>query len=99
VETARCPARPESADAEASPHCVVLRVADNGPGIPPELRTRIFEPFFTTKEGTGTGLGLWVSDTIVTKHGGSIDVVSQSEGPTHGTTFEITLPIEPHPQE
>lgn len=73
---------------------VVLRVVDNGPGIPPETLARIFEPFFTTKQGTGTGLGLWVSDTIVTKHGGTIVVTSQTEGEGHGTTFEVILPVE-----
>jgi signal transduction histidine kinase len=72
---------------------IALRVHDNGPGIPPEIQARIFEPFFTTKQGTGTGLGLWVSDTIVTKHGGTIDVATRTEGPHHGTTFEVILPL------
>ena len=71
---------------------VAFRVTDNGPGIPTEVLPRIFEPFFTTKQGTGTGLGLWVSDTIVTKHGGAIEATSRTDGPTHGSTFEVTLP-------
>ena len=75
------------------PDRVMLQVVDDGPGIPDEMRARIFEPFFTTKQGTGTGLGLWVSDTIVTKHGGTIEVKSRTEEPDRGTTFEVTLPV------
>ena len=74
---------------------VQFRLTDNGTGIPPEVLDRIFEPFFTTKDGTGTGLGLWVSDTIVTKHGGCIQVQTQTQSPTQGTTFEVTLPTQP----
>ena len=49
----------------------VIRIADTGPGIPPETLGRIFDPFFTTKPvGEGTGLGLSISYEIVTKHGG-----------------------------
>ena len=72
---------------------VVFRVVDDGPGIPEQVLAHIFEPFFTTKQGTGTGLGLWVSNTIVTKHCGSIQVTSHTDGPSHGTTFEVTLPV------
>jgi signal transduction histidine kinase/ActR/RegA family two-component response regulator len=73
---------------------ILLRVADDGPGIPQETLARIFEPFFTTKQGTGTGLGLWVSDTIVTKHGGTIEVTTRTDSPGHGTTFDVTLPTD-----
>ncbi len=76
---------------------VLFCIGDNGSGIQPTVLARIFEPFFTTKDGTGTGLGLWVSDTIVTKHGGTIEVTSSTEGQTHGTVFEITLPVTPSP--
>jgi signal transduction histidine kinase len=71
---------------------VYCEVADNGPGIPPEIQTRIFEPFFTTKDiGKGTGLGLSLSyDTIVVKHGGDLTVNSV---PGQGTQFLIRLPI------
>jgi CheY-like chemotaxis protein len=66
-------------------------VADNGPGIPPEIQARIFEPFFTTKPpGLGTGLGLPLCQGIVESHGGSIDVTS---APGQGTTFRIELPV------
>ena len=84
VETDRC--------GESGKECVVLRVTDTGSGIAPEVLTHVFEPFFTTKAGTGTGLGLWVSETIVEKHGGSISVKSRTEGAERGTTFEVTLP-------
>lgn len=69
-----------------------LTVADNGGGIPRESLRRIFEPFYTTKKDSGTGLGLWVSNGIVRKHGGSIRVRSQVGGNAHGTVFSIFLP-------
>ncbi len=69
---------------------VILRVADSGHGIKPELLDRIFEPFFTTKPvGKGTGLGLSVTYGIIQRHGGTIEIES-AEGA--GTTFTITLP-------
>ncbi|CAN5328451.1 hypothetical protein BH11MYX1_BH11MYX1_13530 [soil metagenome] len=72
---------------------VVLEVADNGPGIPSELRERVFEPYFTTKEQSadrGTGLGLATVLGIVEGHGGAIEI---SEGLDHrGTTMRVTLP-------
>src|ERR1019366_2780188 len=58
-----------------------ISVSDNGKGIKPETASRIFEPLFTTKEGTGTGLGLWVSKQIIEKHGGSIRGHSNSRSP------------------
>ena len=72
---------------------VAFRVRDDGPGIPQEVQEHIFEPFFTTKQGTGTGLGLWVSDTIIAKHSGTIEVTTRTEGEDHGTTFEVILPL------
>lgn len=70
---------------------VVISVADNGPGIPKDVRERIFEPFFTTKpSGEGTGLGLSLSYEIITQgHGGQMHMESQ-EG--EGSTFLISLP-------
>ena len=72
---------------------VVIRVKDNGNGIPKENLEKIFQPFFTTKPtGEGTGLGLSLSYDIVTKgHGGTIEVES-IEG--EGTTFIVKLPIQ-----
>src|SRR5437667_82974 len=71
--------------------CVVLRVADTGSGIPPELLARIFEPFFTTKPvGEGTGLGLSLCRGLVESHEGSIRVESEVG---RGTVFTIELPV------
>ena len=70
---------------------VVFSVADSGPGVPPEIRTRIFEPFFTTKSGTGgTGVGLSLCLNIVASHGGHLTV---EDTPGGGATFLITLPM------
>lgn len=71
-----------------------ITVADNGSGIPPQNLRQIFEPFYTTKKDAGTGLGLWVSNGIVRKHGGSIRVRSRVEGRKTGTVFSIFLPYE-----
>jgi len=69
---------------------VEIRVADSGGGIAPEALPRIFEAFYTTKEaGAGNGLGLMVAKSIVTDHGGSIEVISE---PGEGTEFRIRLP-------
>ncbi len=71
---------------------VALEVADTGPGIPEEIRSRIFEPFFTTKPpGRGTGLGLSLCQGIIEGHGGTIDVESTVG---QGTVFRIELPVE-----
>lgn len=73
--------------------CIKIKISDNGPGIPEDIKLRIFDPFFTTKPvGEGTGLGLSISAGIISEHGGSIDVESV-EG--KGTTFIITLPVNP----
>lgn len=68
---------------------VVIRIADNGPGMPPEVLDRAFSPFFTTK-ADGTGLGLALCRQIVEEHHGNIKLDSQ-EGV--GTTFTFTFPI------
>jgi two-component system NtrC family sensor kinase len=68
-----------------------VNISDSGRGIPEEIQKKIFDPFFTTKEkGKGTGLGLWVSYTIIEKMGGTIDLKSK---PGEGTTFTVKLPI------
>ena len=72
---------------------VLLAVEDTGSGIPEDIRDRIFDPFFSTKaETSGVGLGLAVVYGIISRHGGSIRVVSGAES---GTTFMIELPREP----
>jgi two-component system NtrC family sensor kinase len=68
---------------------VVVTVEDDGTGIDPNLVPRLFEPFVTTKEEKGVGLGLAISRTIVERHHGHIEVVSQVG---RGTTFTITFP-------
>jgi signal transduction histidine kinase len=68
---------------------VLIAVADEGKGIPPENLPNIFRPFFTTK-GHGTGLGLSLARRIVETHGGQIDVASELG---KGSRFQIRLPI------
>jgi len=71
---------------------VRLVVQDDGAGIPAEILPRIFEPFLTTKEtGRGVGLGLAISQNILERHHGSIEVQSEVG---RGTTFTVTLPWE-----
>ncbi|MGD9234134.1 MAG: ATP-binding protein [Desulfobacterales bacterium] len=73
----------------------VIRISDNGPGIPDVVQSQIMEPFFTTKE-EGTGLGLSIASRIVQEHGGRLDIQSK-EG--NGSTFIITLPMEESDRE
>jgi PAS domain S-box-containing protein len=76
----------------ASRQEVTLEITDNGSGIPAELHSRIFDPFFTTKPvGEGTGLGLSISHSIVSDHGGRIELES-TRG--QGARFRVTLPVE-----
>jgi two-component system NtrC family sensor kinase len=68
-----------------------VSIADDGPGIPPEIQRRIFDPFFTTKDaGEGTGLGLTICYGIIEEHGGRIWTENRPEG---GAIFHIELPI------
>lgn len=71
---------------------VILRITDNGPGIPDAVKDRIFDPFFTTKEvGKGTGQGLAMARSlIVDRHGGKLTCETRLG---EGTTFEIRLPL------
>lgn len=70
---------------------VLVSIADSGKGIAPEDMAQLFEPFFSTKH-TGSGLGLAVSQEIITHHGGTITAANQSNG---GAIFTITLPAQP----
>jgi signal transduction histidine kinase len=71
---------------------IVIRIADNGSGIPPKVQSKLFDPFFTTKQvGKGTGLGLSISyQIIVDKHHGKL---SCNSSPEKGTEFVIEIPI------
>jgi PAS domain S-box-containing protein len=72
-----------------------IEIIDNGPGILPEVQEHLFQPFFTTKGERGTGLGLWVSQGIIRKHAGSINLESRPEGRDRGTTARIFLASKP----
>jgi len=71
---------------------VEIRVADDGPGIPPDQRRHLFDPYYSARQaGRGLGLGLSKCWRIVTNHGGRIDVENRVE---HGSVFIITLPYK-----
>jgi signal transduction histidine kinase len=68
----------------------VIRIIDDGPGIPPVVKEQVFNPFFTTKDD-GTGLGMSIAFNIINEHGGWLDVASEHG---RGASFIITLPIK-----
>ncbi len=71
---------------------ILVEIVDNGTGIPAEVQSRMFEPFFTTKSvGSGTGLGLVISNRIVANHGGEIEFESKPGE----TRFKVRLPVTP----
>jgi len=76
---------------------VVVEIRDTGPGIPDEAAAHVFDPFFTTKEvGAGTGLGLYISRSIVERHGGRLEVASTGpDGTCFRTTLRARLPEPP----
>ena len=73
----------------------IIEIADEGPGILPQVEGLIFEPFYTTK-ATGTGLGLAIAAHAIAAQGGKIEVAKE---PKEGTTFIISLPLAPQPTE
>jgi PAS domain S-box-containing protein len=75
---------------DAGSRAIEIRIADNGPGIPPEIRERIFDAFFTTKGSRGSGLGLAVVKKAIEEMGGTVQVES---GPGAGSVFTIRLPM------
>ncbi len=80
-----------STEFDKTRRCVIIRVIDNGPGIPQKVAEKIFDPFFTTKPvGIGTGLGLSISHGIITEHGGKIWFENAAKG---GAAFTIELPM------
>jgi two-component system sensor histidine kinase AtoS len=74
----------------ADDFAAAVAIADNGPGIPNEIRARIFEPFFTTKH-RGTGLGLPTARRVVERHRGTVEVECPPSG---GTVVTVTLPVQ-----
>jgi signal transduction histidine kinase len=79
-----------SANSTFTENRIQITIADNGPGIPPDIRPKIFDPFFSGREaGRGLGFGLSKAWRIVTLHGGAIDV---RETPGGGVTFLLSLP-------
>lgn len=87
-----CTTQPPNSGKPQAAQSIVIRIADNGPGIPPQVQEHIFDPFFTTKPvGKGTGLGLSISyQIIVEQHGGQIICCSE---PGKGTEFIVKIPV------
>ncbi len=71
--------------------------ADNGHGIPAEIRDKIFEPFFSTKREHGTGLGLAITKAIVERHQGRIRSWTNTQRGRSGTAFRVSLPLQARP--
>jgi len=76
---------------EKSSDQAVITVRDEGPGIPGSIGGRVMEPFFTTKlDSGGTGLGLFITESITREHNGSMTFTSE---PGRGTTFVVKIPV------
>jgi signal transduction histidine kinase len=74
---------------------IEVRIEDDGPGIPPEIRSKLLEPFVTTKpSGEGSGLGLWIVRSTLMALGGSVQVESESG---RGAAFIVRLPLAAAP--
>ncbi|MCF7928662.1 MAG: HAMP domain-containing protein [Spirochaetales bacterium] len=79
-------------ESETDDDVVTVRISDTGSGMPAEIRSKIFDPFFTTKDiGNGTGMGLSISQGIIQRHGGTIEVESIVG---EGSTFIVTIPLK-----
>ncbi|WP_260705209.1 CHASE3 domain-containing protein [Edaphobacter flagellatus] len=94
VNASPMPAGFNNAGHKMPPGALII-VADNGSGISDEVRPHLFQPFFTTKGERGTGLGLWVSQGIIQKHGGTIDIASDTGESAHGTVVSVFLAEKP----
>jgi PAS domain S-box-containing protein len=71
-------------------NCILITVSDSGPGVPLDMKDQLFDPFYSTKKD-GTGIGLSISNRIVTDHGGSMDISKSRWG---GAEFKIELPLK-----
>jgi signal transduction histidine kinase len=83
---------------EAEGERLELVLADEGPGVAPEVRERLFQPFATFGKKKGTGLGLAVARRFVEDHGGTLDLLPDTEG-RKGARFRIALPVRPQGRE
>jgi signal transduction histidine kinase len=71
----------------------LVTIHNGGPGIPENVQQQIYDPFFTTKELKGSGLGLWVSRTLILRHEGTIHFRTCTRRQASGTTFQVFLPV------
>jgi signal transduction histidine kinase len=85
-------------DAASGGEQLEIVLADEGPGVAPEVRERLFQPFATFGKKRGTGLGLAVARRFVEDHGGTLDLLPDSEG-RRGARFRIALPLRPQGRE
>jgi signal transduction histidine kinase len=81
--------------ADGSAQLLELVLADEGPGVSPEIRDRVFEPFVTLGKKRGTGLGLAVARRFVEDHGGSLELLPPPVPPARGAGFRFALPLAP----
>jgi len=76
---------------------VLLEVQDTGPGLGPDVEARLFQPFVTTRPD-GTGLGLWISRSLIERYGGELTARNRGDG-VRGAVFSVRLYSEPPPDE
>jgi signal transduction histidine kinase len=84
-------------NAERKERGIRFSIGDNGPGITAEARSRLGQVFFTTKGQSGTGLGLWVTKSILNRYGSSLQIRSSNGERQHGTVFSFVLPLRLRP--
>ena len=89
LETIQKAEKKVSISATREGNVAAIEVADNGPGIPKNIRARVFEAFQSSARAGGTGLGLAISAELVQAHGGTICVADSTEA---GTVFKVTIP-------
>jgi len=87
ISSSRLPGHPAGS-------AVRVTIADQGVGIPRENMKRVFDAFFTTKDLKGSGVGLWLSSSIIHEHGGSLRVHSSTQPSRSGTCFSALLPTQ-----
>jgi PAS domain S-box-containing protein len=80
-------------DTEEPVSGTILMIADDGVGIAPRDLPKVFDAFFTTRSTVGTGIGLFVAKQFIEGHGGQIDITSQNDAKSHGTTVRIFVPL------